>query len=81
MIASQFKALTWAKKQLLASELQSFGLRLASEADSAASRRGGAGPSDHKAVTVLGTTIMVPIHTRPAHHSPFSADPPDGQGR
>jgi radical SAM protein (TIGR04043 family) len=81
MTASQFQALTWAKKQLLASELQSLGLRLAGESGSVSSRRGGAGPSDHKAVTLLGTTIMVPIHTRPARHSPFTADPPDAGGR
>jgi hypothetical protein len=36
-----------------------------------ASRRGGAGPSDHKAVTIDGHTIMVPIHTGAAHQSPF----------
>lgn len=68
-------------KQLLASELQSLGLRILDEGGSASSRRGGAGPSDHKALTIMGTTIMVPIHTRPAHHSPFTADAPDSEGR
>ena len=68
-------------KQLLASELQSLGLRIVDEAASASSRRGGAGPSDHKALTLMGTTIMVPIHTRPVKHSPFTVDPPDPQGR
>jgi radical SAM protein (TIGR04043 family) len=29
----------------------------------------------------MGTTIMVPIHTRPAHQSPFTADAPDSEGR
>ncbi len=43
-------------------------------------RRGGAGPSDHRAVTVAGQTIMVPIHTANARHSPFAAAPPDGNG-
>ncbi len=38
------------------------------------SRRGGAGPSDHRAVTVGGETIMVPIHTANARTSPFAAD-------
>jgi radical SAM protein (TIGR04043 family) len=82
MSPNLFQASTWAKKQLLASELQSLGLRLTGdEADSAASRRGGAGPTDHKAVTVLGTTLMVPVHTRPAARSPFTATPPDAEGR
>ena len=69
------------QKQLLASELQSLGLRLLDEGQSASSRRGGAGPSDHKAVTLMGVTIMVPIHTRPVRHSPFTADPPDVFGK
>ena len=56
-------------------ELQSFGLRLADPGAAAhsgvASRRGGAGPSDHKAVTIDGHTIMVPVHTGSASLSPF----------
>jgi radical SAM protein (TIGR04043 family) len=76
-----FQASVLSHKQLLASELQSLGLRILDEGASASSRRGGAGPSDHKALTLMGTTIMVPIHTRPAHHSPFTADPPDAEGR
>jgi radical SAM protein (TIGR04043 family) len=39
----------------------------------AAARRGGAGPSDHKAVTLGGRTVMVPVHTGPAASSPFRA--------
>ena len=65
-------------------ELQSFGLRLAdpnSPNAGVASRRGGAGPSDHKAVTVDGHTIMVPVHTSSAWNSPFVAHAPDAQGR
>ena len=64
-------------------ELQSFGLRLAEPASpngGVASRRGGAGPSDHKAVTVDGHTIMVPVHTSTAWTSPFTAEAPDAQG-
>lgn len=68
-------------QQLLASELQSLGLRILDEGGSASSRRGGAGPSDHKALTLMGTTIMVPVHTRPVQHSPFTADAPDAEGR
>lgn len=61
-------------------ELQSYGLRLADPSAGASSRRGGAGPSDHKAVTVDGHTIMVPVHTGSAFASPFVADAPDGTG-
>ena len=65
-------------------ELQSFGLRLADPTSAnggVASRKGGAGPSDHKAVTVDGHTIMVPVHTASAWASPFIAQPPDANGR
>ena len=61
-------------------ELQSFGLRLVDPSAGAASRRGGAGPSDHKAVTVDGHTIMVPVHTATAWSSPFMAQAPDAGG-
>ncbi|MDM0014484.1 MSMEG_0568 family radical SAM protein [Variovorax sp. J22P168] len=62
-------------------ELQSFGLRLVDPTAGAASRRGGAGPSDHKAVTVDGHTIMVPVHTSSAWNSPYTALAPDAEGR
>jgi len=81
MTANAFQTSLLTRKQLLTSELQSLGLRITNESGSANSRRGGAGPSDHKAVMVMGTTIMVPVHTRPANHSPFTADPPDSVGR
>jgi radical SAM protein (TIGR04043 family) len=61
-------------------ELQSSGLRLLDPSAGVASRRGGAGPSDHKAVTVDGHTIMVPVHTGSAFNSPYMAMPPDAQG-
>ena len=69
------------KKQWLLSELQSAGMRLASTPDTAPSRTGGAGPTDHKAVTVFGTTIMVPVHTRAATQSPFSISVPETNGK
>lgn len=66
-------------------ELQSYGLRLADQRLAAgagvASRRGGAGPSDHKAVTIDGHTIMVPVHTGSAFNSPFVVEAPDAAGR
>ena len=61
-------------------ELQSHGLRLLDPTAGAPSRRGGAGPSDHKAVTVDGHTIMVPVHTSGAWQSPFVAEAPDAAG-
>ncbi|MEL6224394.1 MAG: MSMEG_0568 family radical SAM protein [Cyanobacteria bacterium J06627_8] len=59
--------------QRLITELQSHGLRLVDSSIGAAGRKGGAGPSDHKAVTVNGTTVMVPIYTGTANHSPYIA--------
>jgi len=65
----------------LMTELQSTGLRLQDPGAGAPSRRGGAGPSDHKAVTVDGVTLMVPVHTHGAFSSPFVADAPGKDGR
>jgi radical SAM protein (TIGR04043 family) len=65
----------------LINELQSFGARLADPKAGAASRRGGAGPSDHKAMTIDGITVMVPVHTAPAFESPYLVDKPDAEGR
>ena len=64
----------------LINELQSFGVRLADSRVGAQSRRGGAGPSDHKAVTIAGRTVMVPIHTAASHESPYTASRPDVDG-
>lgn len=64
----------------LIAELQSRGLRLIDPSAGLPSRRGGAGPSDHKAVTIDGHTVMVPVHTAPAFDSPFVADAPDEHG-
>lgn len=60
-------------KQQLIVELQTHGLKLEQETG-AAGRKGGAGPSDHKAVTIDGTTIMVPIYNSPAAQSPYSIE-------
>ncbi len=66
-------------KQQLITELQTQGLRLVDESVGAQGRRGGAGPSDHKAVTIDGTTVMVPIFTGTASASPYSARVSQGQ--
>jgi radical SAM protein (TIGR04043 family) len=64
----------------LINALQSQGVRLADPSAGCNSRRGGAGPSDHKAMTVAGRTIMVPVHTAPAFESPFLIEAPDEAG-
>ena len=64
----------------LISELQSLGLRLDDVNAGALSRRGGAGPSDHKAVTIDGYTVMVPVHTGGAARAPFFARRPERNG-
>jgi radical SAM protein (TIGR04043 family) len=69
-----------ATEQLI-NELQSFGVRLADPRAGHESRRGGAGPSDHKAMTIDGMTVMVPVHTAPAFDSPYEVDKPDRMGR
>ncbi|CCA90707.1 radical SAM protein (plasmid) [Novosphingobium sp. PP1Y] len=61
-------------------QLQSSGIRLADPRSGASSRRGGAGPSDHKAITIDGVTVMVPVHTATAFDSPFEASRPDADG-
>jgi len=65
----------------LINELQSCGARLVDPRAGAESRRGGAGPSDHKAVTIDGMTVMVPVHTAPAFESPYLVEKPDADGR
>ena len=64
----------------LINELQSHGVRLADTKIGAQSRRGGAGPSDHKAVTIAGRTVMVPIHTAASHESPYMTRRADADG-
>lgn len=61
------------KTQQLITDLQSYGLQLLNPTVGAAGRKGGAGPSDHKAVTIGDTTVMVPIYTHAATDSPYTA--------
>ncbi|HEX8322710.1 MAG TPA: MSMEG_0568 family radical SAM protein [Tepidisphaeraceae bacterium] len=60
-------------EQELITELQHLGMRIDDDSVGVGSRKGGAGPSDHKAVTVNGRTVMVPVHTHASHHSPYVA--------
>jgi radical SAM protein (TIGR04043 family) len=65
----------------LINELQSHGARLVDPSAGHESRRGGAGPSDHKAMTIDGMTVMIPVHTAPAFASPYVVEKPDDLGR
>ena len=64
----------------LINELQMHGMRLVDPTVGMAGRRGGAGPTDHKAVTIGGSTVMVPVHTAPAFDSPYVVQAPDADG-
>lgn len=61
-------------------ELQALGLQLHDATVGTPARRGGAGPTDHKAVRVAGTTIMVPVYTLASGRSPYSAGEPNELG-
>jgi len=60
------------EKRKLITQLQSQGLKLVEHNGGASSRKGGAGPSDHKAVTIDNTTVMIPVHTSTAVKSDYS---------
>ena len=55
----------------LINELQSFGVRLVDPKAGVESRRGGAGPSDHKAITIDGMTIMARCIPRRRSRAPI----------
>jgi radical SAM protein (TIGR04043 family) len=57
----------------LSTELQTTGMRWLADGGFGLHRRGGAGPSDHKAVKLDGKLVMVPIHTGVAQASRFEA--------
>jgi len=65
--------------QRLITELQTHGLKVINPQTSHVNRQGGAGPSDHQAVTIDGMTVMVPVYTQQAHQSPWSVTH-DGAG-
>ena len=64
----------------LINELQTHGMRMVDPSAGMESRRGGAGPTDHKAVTIGDTTVMVPVHTAPAFDSPYVVQAPNSDG-
>jgi radical SAM protein (TIGR04043 family) len=63
-------------------DLQSLGLRLSESRAGGGNpaRKGGAGPTDHKAITVGDRTVMVPIFSHGARQSPFEATAPGLDG-
>jgi radical SAM protein (TIGR04043 family) len=61
-------------------DLQSLGLRLSDATPGLSARKGGAGPTDHKAITLGDRTVMVPVFTGNAKTSPFEATGPGLDG-
>ena len=55
------------------SELQALGMRWLDGSGPGLARAGGAGPSDHKAVTLANQTVMVPILNHASALSPYAA--------
>ncbi len=62
------------QKQKLITQLQSQGLNLIDRNTDTTGRKGGAGPSDHRAVSIDGTTVMIPIHNNIAAQSPYTVE-------
>lgn len=60
------------EKRKLITQLQSQGLKLVEGDTETSGRKGGAGPSDHKAVTIDGTTVMIPVYTNVAAKSEYT---------
>ena len=59
------------EQKKLITQLQSRGLKLTKD-KGASGRTGGAGPSDHKAVTINGTTVMIPVYNSVSARSDFT---------
>lgn len=55
-------------------------MRLSDANAGLSARKGGAGPTDHKAITIGDRTVMVPVYTGTAKHSPFEATGPGLDG-
>ncbi len=51
-------------------------MRLSDHRVGISARKGGAGPTDHKAITIGDRTIMVPVYTDASKSSPFEATGP-----
>src|SRR5689334_5818686 len=58
----------------IVSELQALGMRWLDASGPGLARAGGAGPSDHKAVSIANQTVMVPILNHASARSPYTAE-------
>ncbi len=63
----------------LINEIQTQGIRIEGLQDLSV-RKGGAGPTDHKAVKIFDDTIMVPVFSQEAKYSPFYVTKPSKMG-
>jgi radical SAM protein (TIGR04043 family) len=70
MLAGKSDGLVSHDGDLLA-ELQSLGVRLESDPLASSVRKGGAGPSDHLAISLGKATVMVPVLSEGARSSPY----------
>ena len=70
----QTKSTVTAVQQSLFTDIQTRGIRLLNSDQAHVSRRGGAGPSDHQAIVIDDTPLMVPVHTQSAIDSPYTID-------
>lgn len=61
-------------------ELQSYGLQLENLDAGASGRKGGAGPSDHKAIRIHGSVLMVPVFNSVSTTSPYYSSAPNELG-
>jgi len=78
-IGKEHRNMSAAKEKLELTNLQSQGIRWSNNESLGLSRTGGAGPSDHKALSFNGQTLMVPVFSAQASHSPYEAQVmPDG---
>lgn len=62
-------------------QIQTQGLRWIDSENIGLSRRGGAGPTDHKALSFEQQTSMVPVFSEQANSSPFSAQVDESGGQ
>ena len=72
--AMQTKSNVTTAQQSLFTDIQTRGIRLLNSDKTHVSRRGGAGPSDHQAIVIDDTSLMVPVHTQSAIDSPYTID-------
>ena len=65
-----------ASRHSLLNDVQTQGIRIRKDSFDLSVRQGGAGPSDHKAVHLFDTTIMIPVYSQEATTSEFYTTEP-----